>query len=369
MNARVRLGILGWGSAGQLMADAVDRSDRFELAGVADTSERAREQIGHDRNVDVHAGLQQLLAGTRPDVVYVATPTPGHAQAIAELAAAGVHAVCEKPLAAQWDDAVSAFHAVEEAGTMLLVGNTHSYDAPVQELRRLVVEGQLGTLVAVQTTAVTDWYSRPRQADDLSASLGGGIVLRQGAHQIDIVRLICGGLANTVSAHTFGGVDGTELGYSALIQFSSGTSAALQYSGAGGFDTAWLTQGVGELGQAGRVLDPVSRRYFRVPCNPEASAPTFGLTVATFTEGQAVLTSRGVLAYTANGAQEYDVDGRPSGWDAVLAELAAVLDGEAPTHSGLWGLATLEASLAVHQSARENRPVPLVHQVTLPAGR
>jgi phthalate 4,5-cis-dihydrodiol dehydrogenase len=364
-----RIAVLGWGTAGQLMADAVDRSKRFRLVGVADTSQRVREQIGRLRGVAVCDSLGHLLADSDPDVVYVATPTAAHADSVTELAAAGVHAICEKPLASTWEDAQAACEAAERAGTVLLVGATHSYDAPVRELRRLVLNGRLGPLLGLQATAHTDWRRRPRRADDLDSARGGGLVLRQGAHQIDIARLLCGGLASTVTAQTFGGADGAELGYSALLQFGSGAAASLHYSGVGGFDSAWLTQGVGELGRVNESLDQVSRQYFPVPAQPAFAAPTFGLIVATFAAGQAVLTSRGVLVYTADGPGDHRVDGHPSGWDAVLAELADVLDGAPALHSGRWALATLEASLAVHESARENRPVPLLHQASPPPGR
>jgi phthalate 4,5-cis-dihydrodiol dehydrogenase len=364
-----RIAVLGWGTAGQLMAAAVNRSERFRLVGVADMSESVRAQIGRPRDLTVTSTLDQLLADSDPDVVYVATPTAAHAGAVAELAAAGVHAICEKPLASTWDDAQAACAAAERAGTVLLVGATHSYDAPVRELRRLVLDGRLGPLLGLQATAHTDWRRRPRRADDLDSARGGGLVLRQGAHQIDIARLLCGGKAGTVTAQTFGGADGAELGYSALLRFGSGAVASLHYSGVGGFDSAWLTQGVGELGHVNGSLDQVSRQYFPAPAQPAFAAPTFGLIVATFAAGQAVLTSQGVLVYTAAGPRDHRVDGRPSGWDAVLAELADVLDGAPALHSGRWALATLEASLAVHQSAREHRPVALLHQASPPPGR
>jgi phthalate 4,5-cis-dihydrodiol dehydrogenase len=368
MSSNIRLGILGWGTAGQLMARAVARSPRFTLAGVADVSLRARADAAQAAKVDVYADMGRLVDEARPEVVYVATPTRHHNAAVGELAAAGIHTICEKPLAARWDDAVAACAAAEVAGIALLVGNTHSYDAPVRELRRHVVAGSLGTLVAVQSSVFTNWRARKRRTDDLDAQQGGGIVLRQGAHQIDIIRLIGGGELATVSAQTFGGVDGSELGYSALARFRSGASAALHYSGSGGFESAWLTQGVGELGTVDPPLDPVSGQYFQFPQSPSSASPTFGLTVATFTDGQAVLTSHGVLAYTGEGPRHHSVEDHASGWEAVLDEMAAVLDGAPAIHSGRWGLATLEASLAVHRAARTGHPVVLSHQVPLPAG-
>jgi phthalate 4,5-cis-dihydrodiol dehydrogenase len=368
MTAAIRIGIVGWGTAGRLMSEAVRQHDAFTLAGVADLDKQACD-AALSAGASTYSDLASLVAAEKPDAVYVATPTPHHGEAIGTAAAVGVAVVCEKPLAATWEDAVAACEAAEAAGSILLVGNTHSYDAPVRELRRIVVSGHLGDLVSVQSSVFTDWRSRPRRPEDLAADQGGGIVLRQGAHHIDIARVVCGGNLRAVNAMTFGGRDGTETGYSALLDFESNAHAGLHYGGAGGFDSAWLTQGVGELGSPGRAPDPVSKQYFRFPCTPVNAAPTFGLTVATFTHGEALLTSRGVVAYPADGVKEYLVDGQASGWQAVLDELARALAGDPVIHTGRWGLATLEASLAIHRSAREGGPVFLDHQVPVPAGQ
>lgn len=368
MNAQLRVGIVGWGTAGRLMGDAVARHSQFALAGVAEWSAHSRTAARELVGDAVYPDLAALIENAKPDAVYIATPTPSHGSLIAEAAAAGVAVVCEKPMASGWDEAVAANKAAEAAGVVLMVGNTHSYDAPIRKLRRLVQQGTLGHLLMVQSTVFTDWHARPRTAADLNAEQGGGVVLRQGAHHIDIARLICGGLASSISGATFGGQDGSEAGYSALLKFESGAQAGLHYSGAGGFDSAWLTQGIGELGTPARLPDSVSRQYFRVACTPSFAAPTFGLTVATFTEGQALLTSRGVVSYSSHGPQEHSVEGESSGWDAVLDELGAALSGKPVIHTGLWGLATLEASLALHRSSADGMPIPLAQQVPLPLG-
>ena len=52
----------------------------------------------------------------------------------------------------------------------------------------------------------------------------------------------------------------------------------------------------------------------------------------------------------------------------VIDELcAAVFDGKPPLHDGRWGMATLEVCLAMLESARENRDIPLQHQVAAPS--
>jgi phthalate 4,5-cis-dihydrodiol dehydrogenase len=166
---------------------------------------------------------------------------------------------------------------------------------------------------------------------------------------------------------TFGGTAGAELGFSAHLEFEGGVHAALHYTGTGGFDSRLLTWGVGEVGTFDVRAAPPLTPYFVLP-EPESAppvAPMFGTTVATFAEGSAWLTPTGLLLFEGGRTTELSVAGEPSGWDAVLAEMDGALAGRPPVHSGSWGVATLEACLALHTSARTGARVPLHHQVSV----
>ncbi|MEV4604383.1 Gfo/Idh/MocA family oxidoreductase [Amycolatopsis sp. NPDC049253] len=361
MSAR-GLGIVGWGAAGRLMAEAVSRTSRFHLAGVADADPATRERAAQETGRPAYANAEALAAAEDVEIVYVATPTASHVSDIRAAAEHGRHVISEKPLAATFEDARRAVESTERAGVSLLVGATHSYNAPVEILRGVVESGRLGELVSVSSVCHTDWRLRSRSVVDLDASLGNGVVLRQGAHQIDVLRYVCGGLAETVTGTTFGGSGGRELGFTAQLAFAGGAQASAYYSGAGGFDSRLLTGGVGELGTLDVVPTPELARFFPPPSSGPVS-PVFGTLVATFTAGGAWVAPSGVLLVTPERVFEEAVGGRLSGWDAVLCEADAVLAGRPAVHSGRWGLATLEASLAVHESDRAGRRVELVHQV------
>src|SRR5205823_7610551 len=93
---------------------------------------------------------------------------------------------------------------------------------------------------------------RPRRPEELVTASGGGVVLSQGAHQVDIVRLLGGGRVATVRAVT-GAWDAqrpTEGAYAALLCFDGGVFASLTYSGYAHFDADEFCGGIGELGAA-----------------------------------------------------------------------------------------------------------------------
>src|SRR6266851_4891828 len=93
---------------------------------------------------------------------------------------------------------------------------------------------------------------RPRRPEELVTEQGGGVVFSQGAHQVDIVRLLGGGRVHSVRALT-GAWDParpTEGAYAALLTFESGAIASLGYNGYGHFDGDEFCRGIGELGRA-----------------------------------------------------------------------------------------------------------------------
>ena len=97
----------------------------------------------------------------------------------------------------------------------------------------------------------TDFLYRPRRPEELDTARGGGVVFSQGAHQVDVVRLLAGGHVRTVRAST-GAWDParpTEGAYSALLTFADGAFASLTYSGYAHFDSDEFCGWIGETGQ------------------------------------------------------------------------------------------------------------------------
>ena len=97
-------------------------------------------------------------------------------------------------MATRLDDARAMVQAAERAGTVLLVGHSHGFDGPVAAMRALIDSGELGAVTMAHHWCYTDWMGRPRRPDELDDAQGGGVTFRQGAHQFDILRLLCGGL-------------------------------------------------------------------------------------------------------------------------------------------------------------------------------
>jgi phthalate 4,5-cis-dihydrodiol dehydrogenase len=320
-----------------------------------------------------HAGL---------DAVIIATPTPLHAGHATACFAAGKHVVLEKPMATTLDDAIAIVEAAQAAGRILIVGHSHSFDLPVLRMREIIAEGTLGRVRMIHSWCFSDWIYRPRRPDELSASSGGGVTLRQGSHQFDIIRLLGGGALKTVRAHLFDWDPARSAigAHSVSMEFEDGAVATAVYNGYGGLSTAELVAGVTEWG----FLEPETTPSKRVAPSDVAGAkrrranasdkseapfqPHFGLTVVSCERGDIRQSPTGLVVYSAAGRQQIALPPSQIPHAIVMAEFHDAVTGAAsPLHDGRWGLANLETCLAAIRSAETASVVTLRHQIRLPS--
>jgi phthalate 4,5-cis-dihydrodiol dehydrogenase len=377
---RLKFGIAGLGTAGLAFIPPLRARDDAELVAVADPDAAVAGQYG----VAAYPALEAMLDHPGLDAVIVATPTMLHTRHAIAALEAGKHVVLEKPMATDLGDAQAILHAAGRCGRALLIGHSHSFDLPVQRMRAIIASGVLGRVRMIHSWAFTDWMYRPRRPDELDARQGGGVVMRQGAHQFDIIRLLGGGDLESVTAQTFDWDPARHgLGaHTALLRFASGAVASAVYNGYGGLGMAELTQGIGEWGFA----EPPTVPSQRIPPSDVAAAkrsranasdksqapfqPHFGQTVVSCERGDIRQSPNGLIVYSPAGREEIAL---PAGQIPHAMLLGEFLDGisgrRALLHDGRWGLANLEVCLAVVQSAKSGETVRLRHQYALEASR
>src|SRR5258708_5173561 len=236
---------------------------RIAVVAAADTRADARRRFAAEFSANAHETAEELCADPGVEVVYVATPHQHHAPHAMLAAQHGKHLLIEKPIALSLDECAAITAAATRARVQLVVGHSHSFDAPVRRLRALVDSGEFGAMRMINAMYYTDYLYRPRRPEELDTAQGGGAAFNQAAHHVDIVRLI-GGRATSVRALT-GAWDAnrpTEGAYAALITFASGAFASLTYSGYGHFDSDELQGWIGEMGQKKAPYPGPSRRHF-----------------------------------------------------------------------------------------------------------
>ena len=196
----LRVGIVGCGLIGSRRAGtAVAAGD--EVALVADlVPERARAVAGAT-GARVAGSWQELVAAPDIDAVVVATINSTLAEVSAAALAAGKHVLCEKPFGVSAEEAGGLLAAAGEAGTVVKVGFTLRHHEAIQRAHELVLDGDIGTPVGVR--AAYGHGGRPGYENEWRgdpALAGGGELLDQGVHLLDLARWFLGDFAE-VSGH------------------------------------------------------------------------------------------------------------------------------------------------------------------------
>lgn len=393
----LRLGVAGLGRAFMLMLPTFAADSRVALRAAADPRPEARRQFETDFRGRSYETVAALCDDPDIDAVYIASPHQFHREHVEAAAARGKHALLEKPMALTIAESRAMIDACRRGGVRLMIGHSHSFDLPYLRTRALIESGTFGRVRMITALNFTDFLYRPRRPEELDTAQGGGVVFSQGAHQIDIVRLLGGGKVRTVRAAT-GAWDAarpTEGAYSAFLTFDNGCFATLTYSGYAHFDSDEFCGWTGELGHAKstagygaarRTLKGIAtpgeeaalknRRTYgagdanglaAVKAGPRPAAHNhFGLFVVSCERGDLRPLPDGIAIH-ADDAQRIERLPVPSVPRVeVIDELyGAVMRGEQPLHSGEWGLATLEVCIAVLRSAREGRELTLEHQIAL----
>ncbi len=204
---KVRLGIIGVGNMGSADAQNIlsGKTPELQLTAVADRRESRRAWAKENLSPEVQIFTEgsQLITSGLCDAVLISVPHYQHPVLAQEAFAQGLHVLCEKP-AGVYTKAVREMNAAaDKSGKVFAMMFNQRTNCLYRAMHRLVHEGQLGELKRVNWI-ITDWYRTQIYYDsgDWRATWdgeGGGVLLNQCPHQLDLLQWICG-LPQTVRA-------------------------------------------------------------------------------------------------------------------------------------------------------------------------
>lgn len=399
----LKLGIAGLSTAATWALREIVGLPYIQITAAADLRKDALDRFREEFKAEVYFDVEEMCRSANVDVVLVATPPDLRPKHTIIAAQNGKHVVVEKPMALSLEEAEAMNTAAERHGIKLLCGHTHSFDPPIRKMGEIVRSGELGKLCMVHTWNYNESIFRASPDHDLRVSRG--LIFNQTPHQVDLVRLIGGGMVRSVRAMTGKWVPSRpfESGYVCYLEFEDGVPASMVYGGCGFFDIAEILWWVGESGQARdpdanlcarasfkkmdytqreKVLEEMKEkvRYGAAglgtgpshanwsgqqgAAQPEKHQPFFGLTVVTCEKGEIRQSPDGIFIYGNEGKREIPLPPAIGQRRAEFVELyEAIVNDRALVHDGRWGQATLEVCLAVLQSAAERREIYLSHQV------
>lgn len=388
----LRFGIAGLGIASTAIIPEFAGRPHLQLTAAADIRKEGLEKFAREFEAETYTSVAEMCKSPNVDAIYVCSPNHLHCEHVVTAAEHGKHVIVEKPMALSLEECERMNDAAERNGVKLLCGHTHSFDPPVRKMREIVASGMLGRLGMINTWNFNEFMYRPRMPQELDPARGGNVVFNQGPHQVDVVRLIGGGMVRSVRAMT--GIwdprRRAEGAWCAYLEFEDGVPATLVYNGYGHFDVAEFT---GWMGEGPRDPDynlRVRRALAAVKSDEEEWAmkeaqrygggaqrhratdgerpqPHFGLTIVSCERGDIRQSLHGLYIYGDEEKWEVPVADTLRGRAAELEELyAAVVEDRPVFHDGRWGMATLEVVLGIMQSARERREIMMHHQVPSP---
>lgn len=204
--SEIRVGVIGVGNVGTMHARNVHQNKiaGMKLTAVCDIRESRLEYCrGQFERVLCYEDYTELLKAGVVDAVIIAVPHPLHVTIAVEALQAGLHVLVEKPIGVTLKEAQTLIRVAEQSDKIFAIMFNQRTNPLFQKARSIVKEGLLGELKR-SIWIVTNWYRTQQYYDssDWRATWrgeGGGILMNQAPHNLDLWQWICG-MPETVRA-------------------------------------------------------------------------------------------------------------------------------------------------------------------------
>jgi predicted dehydrogenase len=229
----VRTGLVGCGWAGALRAAAVARLPGFRLVAVTDQDAARARALAYSRSAQAHLDWPSLVRRDDLDLVIVSTPPSGHAEICIAALEHGKTVLCEKPLARTPAECRQILEASRRHGRLVATGFNYRFYPAIMKMREVLDSGLIGELDHVRSYAGHPGGREFTHAwvHDVDV-MGGGTLLDNGIHLVDLTRYVLGEVAEVQGYATANvwGFRGCEDNGFALLRSPAGKVAALHSS-------------------------------------------------------------------------------------------------------------------------------------------
>jgi predicted dehydrogenase len=352
----VRFAVIGCGVIGRQHADSIAQlGKRAALVLAADEVAEVAKKFADDRGVEYTTSVSDALGRNDIDAVAVCTPSGTHAALAVAALEAGKHVVVEKPLDVSLEAAERVRAAEQRSDKTVTVISQHRFDPASLLVHRAITDGRLGRITSgvasVSWWRSQDYYDSGEWRGTLALD-GGGALMNQGVHTIDLLVWLLGQPNEVFAwtdclAHTGIEVEDTAV---ATIRFASGALGVIHGTTAAYPGLTARVQVHGDRGSA--VIDDDELAYFHAS-RTGAQAPDYGADGAD-NQAALVLPRTGKSAPSA-GADPAALSNRHT--DQYRDFLDAVEQGRPPMVTVDAATRTLAVVCAIYESARSGRPV------------
>jgi predicted dehydrogenase len=192
--APVTVACIGMGWWSDVLADAVQRSDKLRIAACYTRSEHKRQAFAQKYACRPAPSYQAILEDRAVEAIINTTPNSVHLETTRLAAAAGKHVFLDKPIANTVAEGRAVAQACRAAGVVLAIGYQRRRENQFRWMRRLIEEGAFGQLVNAEANISRDRLGKIDLGSWRYTAEGmpGGVMLQIGIHYIDVLAYLLG---------------------------------------------------------------------------------------------------------------------------------------------------------------------------------
>lgn len=262
MHEPLRLAVVGVGRMGAIHARSLAACDTIDVTAVVDAVPEVADVVAHDIGAQSYSSPAALLERDDVEAWLIATPTATHPAVVTTAIEAGLHVLCEKPLALDANESEAIGALAREAGRVIQLGFWRRFSPPWAAAKSLIDKGAIGRPLMLR---LAQWDADPPPAAFCDPLVSGGLAIDCGVHEFDLVEWLTGLPVESVDAWNLPLVDAA-VGESgdvdnlvAVLGLAGGAVATVDLTRNCRYADDVRTEILGELGAIFVDLLPVGR--------------------------------------------------------------------------------------------------------------
>ena len=189
----MRVGIAGYGVVGKTRHISIEKNTSFQIIAVSESNAETQKDI--PAGIEIFDTYQDLIAGAELDIIFISLPNKFASEATSLSLEKGLHVFCEKPPAKTLAELEEVFLVSQQCPSLkLMYGFNHRFHHSVEQAKLIIQDNSLGRLINMRgvygksqmiSFNQSDWRTKREES-------GGGILLDQGIHMLDLMRYLSG---------------------------------------------------------------------------------------------------------------------------------------------------------------------------------